>query len=362
MKVNLRLIFRLAVHTTISLILLFLSVSAGLFLITELLLPNEGDKQELAILINIFVVFIAFVIVYGWYIGRPIFYIIGRVNRLAEGIYVEPDKYLKIYTKNEMKLKRSYALFTELIIQLDTLANELESSKKERSRLDTMQKEWIAGISHDLKTPLTYIKGYSSMLISPQYEWNSEEKIKFASEILLKADHMEELIGDLNLSFSLDGQKLPLKMEKYNLVEFVRRIVADAVNDPRAEGFNLSFETDTPSAETMLDVKLLQRALHNLLINAILHNSVGTNIQVRIIKTTVLSIMITDDGTGISKQDIGRLFNKYYRGTTTDSQSEGTGLGMAIAHQLVLAHGGTIDVTSQINEGTTIAITLPIII
>ncbi|MMZ60327.1 Alkaline phosphatase synthesis sensor protein PhoR [compost metagenome] len=243
---------------------------------------------------------------------------------------------------------------------MDTLANELENSKKERSRLDTMQKEWIAGISHDLKTPLTYIKGYSSMLISPQYEWSPEEKEKFASEILQKADHMEELIGDLNLSFRLDGQKLPLKMEKYDLVEFVRRIVADVVNDPRAEGYNLSFEADMPSAEAMLDVKLLKRALDNLLINAILHNPVGTNIQVSIIKGTFWNVKITDDGTGISQHDIGRLFNKYYRGTTTDSLSEGTGLGMAIAHQLVLAHGGIIDVTSQINEGTTITVSLPV--
>ncbi|MNZ97217.1 Non-motile and phage-resistance protein [compost metagenome] len=279
---------------------------------------------------------------------------------MADGIYVEPEKYQKIYKKNEMKLKRSYALFTELIVQLDTLAKELESSKKERSRLDTMQKEWIAGISHDLKTPLTYIKGYSSMLISPQYEWTSEEKIKFASEILQKADHMDELIGDLNLSFRLDGQKLPLKMVQNDLVEFVRRIVADTVNDPRTEGYNLSFEADMPSAEAMLDVKLLKRALENLLINAILHNPVGTNIQVSIIKGTFWNVKITDDGTGISQHDIGRLFNKYYRGTTTDSLSEGTGLGMAIAHQLVLAHGGIIDVTSQINEGTTITVSLPV--
>ncbi|MNI73466.1 Sensor kinase CusS [compost metagenome] len=117
-----------------------------------------------------------------------------------------------------------------------------------------------------------------------------------------------------------------------------------------------------PSAEAMLDVKLLKRALENLLINAILHNPVGTNIQVSVTKSTFWNVLITDDGTGISQHDISRLFNKYYRGTTTDSQSEGTGLGMAIAHQLVIAHGGTIDVTSQINEGTTIAVSLPITI
>lgn len=190
----------------------------------------------------------------------------------------------------------------------------------------------------------------SSMLLSPQYDWNSEEKTVFLTEIQQKANHMEELIGDLNLSFQLDEQQLPVQWEKHDLVEFIRRIVVDVANDPRSAGSSLTFENDEPQMETLFDMKLLQRALHNLLLNAVLHNPSGTNIKVSITKSTQLQIVISDDGLGMDDKAIDRLFSKYYRGVPTDFRSEGTGLGMAIAKQLVLAHGGDILVTSEINK------------
>lgn len=362
MKNNIGLIVRLMIHFTISLILLVLLVSTGMFILTEIVWPYDENKQDGAVFINLLVSFIIFIVLYGWYLGRPLVYIVGKIHRMAHGQYIEPEKYNKMYSSKTMKLKRPYSLYKELIIQLHTLSEELERAKQERSRLDTMQREWIAGISHDLKTPLTYIKGYSSMLMTPKYEWNQEEQTKFITEIQDKANHMEELIGDLNLSFRLEGQQLPLHLEKVDLVEYVRRVVADVSNDPRASEYSLNFETDSASVEIKLDVRLLQRALYNLLINAIVHNPTGTDVLVHIKQPTELSVVITiqDDGIGMKEEDINYLFNKYYRGTTTDHQSEGTGLGMAIAQQLVLAHEGKIDVTSRMNVGTSIFITLPL--
>lgn len=362
MKNNIGLIVRLMIHFTISLILLVLLVSTGMFILTEIVWPYDENKQDGAALINLLLSFIIFIVLYGWYIGRPLVYIVGKINRMAHGQYIEPEKYNKMYSNKTMKLKRPYRLYKELIIQLHTLSEELEKAKQERSRLDTMQKEWIAGISHDLKTPLTYIKGYSSMLMTPKYEWNREEQTKFVTEIQDKAHHMELLISDLNLSFRLEGQQFPLHLEKVELVEYVRRVLADVSNDPRALEYTLNFETDLASIEIKLDVKLFQRALYNLLINAIIHNPKGTHVLVQIKQPTELSIVIViqDDGIGMKEEEVDYLFHKYYRGTTTEHQSEGTGLGMAIAQQLVLAHEGKIDVTSRRNEGTSMIITLPL--
>ncbi|MRN53953.1 sensor histidine kinase [Paenibacillus sp. LC-T2] len=335
-------------------------MAAGLAILTELIIPQEGDNQDLTVLISLFVIIVGFMIVSGWSLGRPLYYIIGWIDRLANGTYADSDAEQKIYASKEKKLKRPYHLYKELIIQLHTLSDVLEKSKQDRIQLDEMKREWIAGISHDLKTPLTYIKGYSSMMLSPQYDWTTEEKTKFLMEIEQKADHMQDLIGDLNLSFRLDEQQTPLKWEQTDLIEFVRRIVADVTNDPRAAGYNLSLETTGSHIETMLDVKLLQRALHNLILNAILHNPPGTNVTIHILQDTHLHIVIADDGKGMSEEGVDRLFDKYYRGTSTDILSEGTGLGMAIARQLVLAHGGDINVTSRLNEGTSISVTLPL--
>ncbi|KKO54033.1 sensor histidine kinase [Paenibacillus sp. DMB20] len=359
MKPNYRLIIRLAVHILISLVLLCLIASAGLVALTEWILPEEGEAQDLAVLIGLFVVFASFVAVYGWFIGKPLLYIMGWMSRLATGIYADPDNHRKLYARKGKKLKRPYRLYEEMIVQLQMLSDALETSQKERRRLNEMKKEWIAGISHDLKTPLTYIKGYSSMLLSPQHDWTTEEKTAFLTEIQLKANHMQDLIRDLNISFRLDEQQIPLQLERHDLVELVRRIVVDVANDPRAAGYNLSFDAETSHIETLLDVKLLQRALHNLLLNAILHNPSGTNVHIHITQSPHLQIVMTDDGVGIDEEAIERLFHKYYRGTATDILSEGTGLGMAIAKQFILAHGGNIHVTSRINEGTAIAVILP---
>ncbi|MEH6945085.1 sensor histidine kinase [Bacillus sp. JJ722] len=360
MKFKFRLGLRLVGHVMISLVLLCLVISAGLSILTELILPQEGDKQDNWVLISLFIIMVCFLIVFGWSIGKPLYYIIGWINRLANGIYVDPEKHQKIYSSKVKKLKRPYRLYKELINQLHTLSDVLEDSKMERSRVDKMKTEWIAGISHDLKTPLTYIKGYSSMMLSSQYDWTKEEGIKFLMEIEQKASHMEDLISDLNLSIRLDERQPPLKWEQTDLIEFVRRIVVDVTNDPRAVGYNLSLETTESHVETLLDVKLLQRALHNIMLNAILHNPAGTNVKIHIMRNSHLYIDIADDGIGMDEEAIDCLFNRYYRGTSTDVLSEGTGLGMAIAKQLVVAHGGDINVTSGVDEGTSISVKLPL--
>lgn len=360
MKTNFRLSLRLVIYIMISFMLIVLVIIAGSTILMELILPQQADYEDTTVSVSLLVIIVCFMIVSGWSLGKPLYYIIGWIDRLASGNYAGTDRYQKIYSSKTKKLKRPYNLYKELFIQLHTLSDVLEKSKQERIQLDEMKREWIAGISHDLKTPLTYIKGYSSMMLSPQYNWTTEEKIKFLKEIEQKADHMQDLIGDLNLSFRLDEQQTPLKWEQRDLIEFIRRIVADVTNDPRAAEYNLSIESTESYIETMLDVKLLERALHNLILNAILHNPAGTNVKINITQNAHLCIVIADDGIGMNKEGVDRLFDKYYRGTSTDILSEGTGLGMAIAKQLVLAHGGDIHVTSRVHEGTSISVKLPL--
>ena len=105
----------------------------------------------------------------------------------------------------------------------------------------------------------------------------------------------------------------------------------------------------------------MHRALQNLIMNAIIHNPEGTNIHIKIEKEKehFVSITISDDGVGMNQVIVENLFNKYYRGTTTNVSKFGTGLGMAIVKNLIHAHGGHIKVESEESVGTTIQIILP---
>lgn len=122
----------------------------------------------------------------------------------------------------------------------------------------------------------------------------------------------------------MDCQKIPLLKITGDMVEFVRRIVADVANDPRADQYEFDFEAAKESIEATFDQKLLGRALYNLLINAVYHNSPGTNISTAICANERIQIVIKDNGVGMDEEIQCNLFNKYYRGGTTKEHSEGT--------------------------------------
>lgn len=109
----------------------------------------------------------------------------------------------------------------------------------------------------------------------------------------------------------------------------------------------------------MGDAGLLRRAFSNLLVNAVMHNPTGTEITIQVHCNTHIEVQIMDNGKGMDEQSIQHLFERYYRGTSTDVPTGGTGLGMAIVKQIVMTHQGTIDVKSQIGHGTSIIIRLP---
>lgn len=207
MKIN----FRLATLFITSVFLWLIVLGLNFFIIFELLLPavglHEGSKYfDLIALCLILGNIIISSFLYGWYVGKPIVYIVSSLKQLANGNY---HSFQRPKTKND-KITGIYALFSDVILHLEQLAHRLREAETERNRLDTMKKEWLAGISHDLKTPLTYITGYSTLLLSNDYEWTADDNQNFLQEIQQKGQHMEELINDLNVSFSLTEQEIPL--------------------------------------------------------------------------------------------------------------------------------------------------------
>jgi signal transduction histidine kinase len=209
-------------------------------------------------------------------------------------------------------------------------------------------------------TARSSVKGYADLPAEEQYDWEPAEIRRYAGVIRDKAHYMEQLIADLNLTFRLKNEALPLQLAEHDLVEVVRQTVIDVMNDPCSEAYALSFQPFVDRVMVRLDKEWFQRALHNLLANAVTHNPPGTEVKVSVqSETDRMVIVVEDDGQGMDQETQGMLFERYYRGTNTAKHSQGTGLGMAIAKQLIEAHGGEIHISSQVGRGTKISVCLP---
>ncbi|WP_107896875.1 sensor histidine kinase [Lysinibacillus mangiferihumi] len=303
-----------------------------------------------------FLAVIIFCLLYGWWIGSDFFYIIEWILLLSKGIYQEPKRKRKNANNKPYKNPR-FSIFQDIFIQLRTLMGILKRNELERKELEKMRKEWTAGISHDLKTPLTYIKGYSFMLSSTEHEWSEQERQEFAAQIKKQAIHMENIIEDLNTVFHFDHGQFPLNLNKQDISQFIHEIVMEITENPLLKQKNISIGINTTQPVIFtFDEQILKRAINNLLMNAIIHNPNNTEIMISIMNSDKLMIKISDNGVGMNNETRKNLFNRYYRGTSTKIPSEGTGLGMSIAKQLIEAHQGTVSVESTLNKGTVVYI------
>ncbi|MFF2890115.1 sensor histidine kinase [Paenibacillus sp. NPDC057967] len=241
---------------------------------------------------------------------------------------------------------------------MNLLSSRLKETERERKKLDRMKEEWIGNISHDLKTPLSSIKGYAEMMKDPDYRFTWEEIREYAAIIEKKSVYIEEVIEDLNLSTRLRNKDFSLDRKRVNLTGLLRGVVIDVLNDQRYGDRHIEFQTDREDIMQEVDGILFRRVIFNLLYNAVVHNDEHVRITVSLESGERTRIVIRDDGKGIREEELERIFDRYYRGTHTGAAHQGSGLGMAIARDIVEAHGGDIAVLSEVGKGSTIVIEL----
>lgn len=303
-------------------------------------------------------ILIGILILIGFFIDRqirkPLFFFIRWIDQLSLGVFRMPDT-IKNFSLNKMR----FSPFLELKSKLDGLTNQLIAAEEERKELEETRKNWTSGVTHDLKTPLSYIKGYAAMLRS-EHNWEEAEIKEFAKIIEEKSLYMEQLIDDLSIVYEFDKMQIPLDLRTINLVTFVQKVLEDLRQYPADDysiHLNVKYEGDILLS---FDQTLFKRALENFIMNAIYHNPPETTIIVTIETTEDSTLIeIKDDGIGMDNKTIQLLFNQYYRGTTTDKSHLGSGLGMSIAKQFIEKQGGQIKVESEPNKGTKIQILFP---
>lgn len=252
-------------------------------------------------------------------------------------------------------------IFSEVYCALNKMDMEIRNSDKVQKETERVRSEWIANITHDLKTPLSPIKGYAELLTS-NAEINKVTMKEYGEIILKNVNHTAKLINDLKLTYQLESGAMPFHPQKINLVRYMKELVIDIVNDPAFKDRDIVFESKVQDLEICIDTDLFRRAINNLIINALTHNSQETKVKISVDMNADKEdcIYISDNGIGMSEKEQAELFNRYYRGTSTKESPEGSGLGLAIAKQIITLHNGDIAVNSKLNEGTQFTIILPV--
>ena len=297
------------------------------------------------------------VIFFMFFVGLSLFLIYGfwltrQMGKISRGIGAVS---LRTYQKLPEK-----GLFNGIYAALNQMDMEIRQSDQLKNETERARQEWIANITHDLKTPLSPVKGYAELLARGTAT-DSQTVQEYGSIILKNVDHVEKLINDLKLTYQLESGALPFHPKQVQLVRYLKELVIEIANDPAFSKRSIEFECDLPEITAVIDPDLFQRAVCNLVVNALVHNPPDTTVTVSVSedKEKGICLSVRDNGVGISETEQAKLFTRYYRGTNTKEKSEGSGLGLAIAKQIVVLHNGEISVKSEPGAGTVFSIVLP---
>ncbi|HEC23022.1 MAG TPA: sensor histidine kinase, partial [Chloroflexi bacterium] len=230
--------------------------------------------------------------------------------------------------------------------------------------LDNIKTVFLRMVSHDLRSPLTFMRGYLSMLplIGDLNERQQEAVIKINDGIDYISEMTERLLYLSRLQF---GDQADLEMVLVDVEELIQIILEEQSEDARRKQITLSFECEDKLPLLLADEMLLRQAVANLVNNALKYTPEGGTVAVHAFKDggEQIGISVRDTGIGIRKEDQARLFEAFYRVPQRKGdppRPRGSGLGLALVKAIVQAHGGTVRVESEFGEGSTFYITLPV--
>ncbi|MDB0438856.1 sensor histidine kinase [Clostridioides difficile] len=267
---------------------------------------------------------------------------------------------MKLISKGEPVLLQEKGILSDISKSINSVSRELQEKNAKLRKREEARSNWIAGISHDIRTPLSMIIGYAGEL--EESKNLSKREYEQVSIICNQGIKIRELVSDLNLVSKLEYNMQALDCGKLRVSAFLREVVSDFINNDLDNGFYI--ELDILNEEIIIDAdkKLLKRAISNLIQNSITHNQHGCNINV--VSRSDLDfcyITIEDDGKGMSKDKISYLLKNQYNLSDAYAKGQNHGLGLLIVVGIINAHKGELDITSNDYQGLKITLKLPLI-
>jgi K+-sensing histidine kinase KdpD len=239
--------------------------------------------------------------------------------------------------------------------RLETKADAI----REARQADRLRSEVMATLSHQLRMPLSAVKGYATALLLDDIQWSEAKRREFLKLIDDECDSMQSMIKELLDTALIDVGQMSLELQPIRIPYMARDIAADFQRRHDKHRIIIDFPSDFPILE--IDPRWMKQVFRNVLDNAIKYSPDGGLIVVRgEIRPNVIVIGVSDQGIGISPEDLIPLFERYFRGRSNNSfRVPGTGLGLPVARAIIEAHGGRIWAESKVGQGTTIYFSIP---
>ena len=282
-------------------------------------------------------------------ITGPIVNIMHKAQKLAAGDF---EQSIIVRSDDEIgKLSKAF----------NYMAKELKNTMTEQQRLENMRREFVANVSHELKTPITSIKSYAETLLDGGID-DFETTVRFLEVINTEADRMTRLVRDLLQLSRIDNAQMKWSMKPFNITALIANVTDRLQMEVRNKEQTLNFKIKNETSEITGDRDRLEQVFVNVITNAIKYTPKGGSIDVNIEQSEkVFRVKVSDTGVGIPEADIPRIFERFYRVDKARSRDMGgTGLGLAIAKEIIEAHGGGIYAKSTVDKGTEIVIELPV--
>ncbi len=283
------------------------------------------------------------------------------------GVNVEFDKimYLPNYKSIETKITVEdntlnivfVPFFSDILSPMGVIM--MVRNITETVKLDNLRKEFVANVSHELKTPLTSIKGYSETIMNGDLTY--QEIIRFSKVINQEANRMDRLVADLLQLSRFDYKKVSWKKMMFSIVDMSNNIIEKMRYAASQKNHNLECVVTVQPPNVYADRDAIEQVIMNIISNSIKYTQPGGDIKIYIGSiNNGAYIKVVDNGMGIPEKDLNRIFERFYRVDKARSrQMGGTGLGLSIVKEMIDGNEGTIDIKSVVNEGTEVIITLP---
>jgi signal transduction histidine kinase len=282
-------------------------------------------------------------------IGLLLFFVLTRRLRLITDAVndFEKGRYQnKITLKSQDEIGQLTKAFNKMAATIDANMEEIKNN-------DRLRRDLIANISHDLRSPLASVQGYLETIMIKEEKLSPAERGKYLEIVHKNIQRLSRLVDDLLELSKLDAKQIKPKPENFSISELTQDVVLKF--KPQADKQHITIHTHFPSGIPIVeaDIGMIERALSNLLDNALTYTPEKGEVSVEIEeKEKEVSVKVSDNGKGIADNDLPYVFDRFYRADKSRS-TEGTGLGLAITKKIIEAHQGNIEVQSHLNKGTT---------
>lgn len=293
------------------------------------------------IIIIIGVISISSIIMISIIISRSIAKPISKVSKMTK--YIGEGNY-----KNKLNYKSNIMEIDDLINSINKLSNELNDQ-------ENLRKQLTGDIAHELRTPLTSIKGHLDAIIVGIWEPTNERLNSINEEV----KRITNLVDELRKLAKFDSGKDNLNKEIVNLKNYIKSIAYNYEGKDLEKNIVIKYQLE--NIEALIDKEKFAQVIINILSNAIKYNNGNNEIYIKVFKkNNSINISIKDSGIGIPKSEYKNIFERFYRlDKSRGANEKGAGVGLTIAKSIVNAHGGEIEVYSEINKGSEFIISLP---